>query len=63
MIRSGSFTSVKELVDDIDGYLAERNASPKPYKWTAKGEEILEKIRRARAALENVDPHELHKGN
>jgi hypothetical protein len=33
------------------------------YKWTAKGEEILEKIRRARAALEKVDAHELHKGN
>jgi hypothetical protein len=44
------------LVDDINAYLAERNANPKPYKWTAKGEEILEKIRRARAALENVDP-------
>jgi hypothetical protein len=29
----------------------------------AKGEEILEKIRRARAALEKVDAHELHKGN
>ena len=56
VIRSGSFTSVKELVDDIDGYLAERNASPKPYKWTAKGEEILEKIRRARAALEKSRP-------
>ena len=63
VIRSGSFTSVKELVDDINAYLAERNANPKPYKWTAKGEEILEKIRRARAALEKVDPHELHKGN
>ena len=65
MIRAGSFTSVKELIDDINAYLAERNANQKPskYKWTAKGEEILEKIRRARAALEKVAPHELHKGN
>jgi hypothetical protein len=34
-IRAGSFTSVKELVDDINAF-AERNANPKPYKWTSK---------------------------
>ena len=50
MIRSGSFTSVAELVADMNAYLAERNANPKPYKWAAKGEEILAKIQRARAA-------------
>jgi len=50
VIRSGSFASVQELVDDINAYLAERNANPRPYKWTAKGEAILEKIHRARAA-------------
>ena len=43
VIRSGSFASVKELVDDINAYLTERNANPQPYKWTAKGEAILEK--------------------
>ena len=51
VIRSGSFGSVRELVRDIKAYLAERNANPEPYKWKAKGEVILEKIRRARAAL------------
>jgi len=51
VIRAGSFTSVKELVDDINAYLGERNANPKPYTWTAKGEAILEKIHRARTAL------------
>jgi ribosomal protein L24E len=35
--------------------LAERNANPRPYKWTAKGEAILEKNHRARAALVNAD--------
>jgi transposase len=63
VIRPGSFTSVKDLVDDINAYLAERNANPKPYKWTAKGEEILDKIRRARAVLEKVETPELCKGN
>jgi hypothetical protein len=42
------------LVDEINAYLADRNANPKPYRWTAKGEEIVAKIRRARAALEKA---------
>lgn len=52
VIRSGSFTSVGELVADMNADLAARNANPKPDKWAAKDEEILAKIRRARAALD-----------
>jgi len=52
VIREGSFSSVRALVSDIETYLAERNLDPKPYKWRAKGEEILRKIRRARQTLE-----------
>jgi hypothetical protein len=52
VIRAGSFTSVNELVRDIEAYLAERNANPKPYKWKAEGAEILSK--RARAALDKA---------
>jgi transposase len=55
VIRAGSFASVKELVGDINAYLAERNAAPKPYKWKAKGEAILAKIHRARAALDKIE--------
>ena len=55
VIRSGSFASVQELVEDINAYLDERNANPRPYKWKAKGEAILEKIHRARAALDKAD--------
>jgi transposase len=51
VIRSGSFGSVNELVRDIQAYLANRNASPKPYIWRAQGAEILARIKRARAAL------------
>ena len=51
VIRDGSFASVRELSDDIMRYLAERNLQPKPYRWKAKGEEILRKIHRAREAL------------
>ena len=52
VIRDGSFPSVKALVKDIESYLAERNRNPKPYKWKARGEDILRKIQRARQALE-----------
>lgn len=51
VIREGSFTSVRELVNDIEAYLAERQRNPKPYRWRAEGEAILRKIERARAAL------------
>jgi transposase len=52
VIREGSFTSVKQLEKGIEIYLAERNLNPKPYRWRAEGAAILEKIRRARVALE-----------
>ena len=50
-IRDGSFTSVRQLIDAIDEYLALRNEQPKRYLWRAKGEEILAKIQRARLAM------------
>lgn len=53
-IRDGSFTSVRQLVEAIDEYLALRNEQPKRYQWRAKGEEILAKIQRARLAMEAV---------
>ena len=48
VVRDGSFTSVRQLVRDIETYLAERNLNPKPYKWKAEGEEILRKIQKAK---------------
>jgi transposase len=53
-IRDGSFQNVRELVDAIVDYLIARNESPKRYVWKAKGEEILKKIQRAKAALEAI---------
>ena len=50
VVREGSFTSVKELTGAIETYLAERNLAPKPYRWHAKGADILAKIQRAKAA-------------
>jgi hypothetical protein len=43
-IREGSFQSVRELVEAIEEYLADRNENPKRCVWRAKGEEILKKL-------------------
>jgi hypothetical protein len=54
VIRAGSFASVNDLVRDINSYLAQRNADPKPYLWRATGADILAKVNRARATLDNA---------
>jgi hypothetical protein len=59
VIRTGSFGSVKELVDDINAYLAERNANPRPYRWKAKGEAILEKSIAPKPPSKGSRPREL----
>jgi hypothetical protein len=51
VVREGSFQSLRQLVRAIESYLVERNGNPKKYVWRASGLEILEKIKRARAAL------------
>ena len=50
VVREGSFGSVPELVGAIEAYLAQRNLAPTRYVWKKKGEEILAKISKARAA-------------
>ncbi|MFC1736946.1 IS630 family transposase [Candidatus Hydrogenedentota bacterium] len=51
VLREGSFTSVGQLVNDIQAYLSERNLNPKPYRWKAEGEVILAKIKRTKEIL------------
>ena len=53
-IRRGVFGSVPDLVAAIEAYLAANNENPKPFEWTATAEEILEKVRRGRVALEAI---------
>ncbi len=55
VVRGGSFTTVRELVKDIEDYLVQRNLDPKPYRWKADGEKILRKIERARKALQKAE--------
>lgn len=49
-IRRGSFQSVKELVEAINSYIRHNNEHPKPFVWTKRVEEILEKVGHCKAA-------------
>ncbi len=46
-IRRGVFHSVAELQQAIRDYIDQHNRQPKPYLWTAKARDILEKVKRA----------------
>ena len=52
-IRRGVFKSVAELESAIMQYLENHNADPKPFIWTKSAGEILEKVARAKQALES----------
>jgi transposase len=52
-IRRGVFKSVGELETAIMDYLDQHNAQPRPFVWTKSPGEILEKIARAKQALES----------
>jgi hypothetical protein len=52
-LRRGIFRDVEELIMAIGDYIDKHNDSPKPFVWTARASDVLEKVRRARAALDN----------
>ncbi len=47
-LKRGVFTSVEKLIAAIDAYIRTMNQSPKPFIWTAKATDILEKVKLAR---------------
>ena len=53
-IRRGVFTSVDQLTATIEAYIKSHNENPRSFVWTAKAEDILEKVRRAKAALDKI---------
>jgi len=54
-IRRGTFRSVREVIDAVMAFIEAHNADSRPYLWTASSTDIIEKVRRARAVLENVE--------
>ena len=53
-IRRGVFRSVDQLIAAIEAYIADNNSAPRPFVWTAKAKDILEKVARARAVLDKI---------
>jgi putative transposase len=45
-IRRDSFTSVSQLIERIDQFVASYNTHCQPFRWTATAESILEKLHR-----------------
>jgi transposase len=52
-LRRGIFRDVEELIMAIGDYIDKHNDKPKPFVWTAKAADILEKVKRARTVLDN----------
>jgi transposase len=59
-LRRGVFTSVTELVDAIDEYIAHHNIKPKPFVWTKSARDILQKVIRANRRLSSKQNATLH---
>jgi hypothetical protein len=50
-IRRGAFQDLEQLIMAIGEYIDGHNQNPKPFIWTAKTTDILEKVTRARVVL------------
>jgi transposase len=50
-LRRGVFRNVEELLESIGEFIDNHNRRPRPFIWTAKASDILEKVKRAQAAL------------
>jgi hypothetical protein len=50
-IHRGVFQDLEQLIMVIGEYIDGHNQDPKPFIWTAKATDILEKVTRARAVL------------
>ncbi len=50
-LRRGVFRNVEELLESIGEFIDNHNRQPKPFIWTAKASDILEKVKRAQAVL------------
>ncbi len=52
-LRRGVFTSVPDLELALHDYVRVHNRDPKPFIWTARANDILQKVTRARSAVNN----------
>ena len=52
-IRRGVFHSVADLEEAILEYIEIHNEKPKPFIWTTKASDILEKVKRSKSSRLN----------
>ena len=59
----GGFTvlaSIGEFVDAIEHYITVHNKEPQPFEWTAKANDILQKVIGANSRLSSKQNEVLH---
>ncbi|MGH9093288.1 MAG: IS630 family transposase [Acidimicrobiales bacterium] len=54
-LKRGAFSSVDALVEAIELWTEHWNDEPKPFVWHKPAEQIIEKVRRGRAALHQIN--------
>ena len=59
-LHRGVFRSVPELITAIQEYVSVHNKNPKPFIWTAKAADILQKVIRANSRLSSKQNEALH---
>ena len=53
-MKRGVFHSIVDLQAAINRFLAETNAEPKPFIWTADPDKIIAAVDRGRQALNSI---------
>ena len=53
-IRRGVFRNVPELIAAIEEYIRGNNENPKPFIWTKRAEEIINKVAHCKAVIETL---------
>jgi len=53
-LKRGVFRSIVDLQEAINRFIAETNASPKPFVWTADPKRVLDAVSRGKQALESI---------
>jgi hypothetical protein len=59
-LTRGVFRGVPELITAIEDYISVHNQNPKPFIWTAKANDILQKVIRANRQLGSKKNEALH---
>ncbi len=60
VLTNTNFGSKQDLIDTIETWTSFWNDNPEPFVWTTNAEEIIAKVRRGRAALDDVTKSATH---